>query len=91
MTAKDVVRKIMADKGFSQEKLAAESGMKRQSNVTGILNRGTSLRFNSPPRAHQRISFSARKVSPCVQYAPLAMQRQKRNVISRPLMLPQEC
>lgn len=47
MTAKDVVRKIMADKGFSQEKLAAESGMKRQSNVTGILNRGTSLRVDT--------------------------------------------
>lgn len=46
MTAKDIVRKIMAEKGFSQEKLAFECGMKRQSNVTGILNRGTSLRVD---------------------------------------------
>lgn len=46
MTAKDIVRQIMAEKGFSQERLANESGMKRQSNVTGILNRGTSLRVD---------------------------------------------
>ena len=46
--------------------------------------------FNCPPRAHQRISSSERKVSPWVQYAPLAQQRQKRRTISCPLMLPQK-
>lgn len=47
MTGKDVVRKIMGDLGWSQAKLAEECGMTRQSNVTGVLNRGTSLRVDT--------------------------------------------
>lgn len=46
MKAKDIIRKIMNEKGYSQEKLAVECGMKRQSNVTGVLNRGASLRVD---------------------------------------------
>lgn len=38
MTEKDVVRKCMAVCGWSQPKLAAESGFKSQSNITGLLN-----------------------------------------------------
>ena len=46
MTAKEIIREIMAEKGYSQEKLAELAGMKRQSNVTGVLNRGTSMRVD---------------------------------------------
>lgn len=38
MTEKDVVRKCMAMRGWSQPKLASESGFKSQSNITGLLN-----------------------------------------------------
>ena len=38
MTEKDVVRKAMAMRGWSQPKLAEESGFKSQSNITGLLN-----------------------------------------------------
>lgn len=46
MTAKEIIRKVMIDKGFSQASLAEACGMKHQSNVTGVLNRGTSLRVD---------------------------------------------
>ena len=38
MTEKDVVRKGMTMRGWSQPKLAVESGFKSQSNITGLLN-----------------------------------------------------
>jgi transcriptional regulator with XRE-family HTH domain len=38
MTEKDVVRKAMTMRGWSQPKLASESGFKSQSNITGLLN-----------------------------------------------------
>lgn len=38
MTEKDVVRKAMTMRGWSQPKLATESGFKSQSNITGLLN-----------------------------------------------------
>ena len=38
MTEKDIVRKVMAMRGWSQPKLAAEAGFKSQSNITGLLN-----------------------------------------------------
>ena len=38
MTEKDVVRKVMAIRDWSQPKLAEESGFKSQSNITGLLN-----------------------------------------------------
>jgi transcriptional regulator with XRE-family HTH domain len=38
MTEKDVVRKVMKLRGWSQPKLAEESGFKSQSNITGLLN-----------------------------------------------------
>ena len=38
MTEKDVVRELMALRGWSQAKLAAEAGFKSQSNITGLLN-----------------------------------------------------
>lgn len=38
MTEKDVVREIMAMRGWSQAKLASEAGFKSQSNITGLLN-----------------------------------------------------
>ena len=46
MDAKLAVKTIMAKTGTSQERLAMISGMKGQSNITGILNRGTSLRVD---------------------------------------------
>lgn len=47
MTAKDIVKEIMALRKWSQSQLAEEAGFKRQSNITGILNRGTSLRVDN--------------------------------------------
>lgn len=38
MTEKDVVRELMALRGWSQSKLAYEAGFKSQSNITGLLN-----------------------------------------------------
>ena len=46
ISAKDAIRSIMKLRGWSQEKLATESGMKSQSNITGILNRGASMRVD---------------------------------------------
>ena len=47
MDAKQAIRSCMKVCGWSQEKLAKECGMKRQSNVTGILARGASLRVDN--------------------------------------------
>ena len=38
MTEKDVVRKVMNMRGWSQPKLAIKAGFKSQSNITGLLN-----------------------------------------------------
>lgn len=47
MTAKDIVKEIMGVRNWSQSRLAKEAGFKSQSNVTGILNRGSSLRVDN--------------------------------------------
>ena len=47
MTAKEAIKEIMGIRKWSQAKLAEEAGFKSQSNVTGILNRGSSLRVDS--------------------------------------------
>lgn len=47
MTAKDIVKEIMSDKGISQSKLAELAGFKSQSNITGYLNRGSSMRVDN--------------------------------------------
>ena len=47
MDAKEAIRAAMKVCGWSQETLAKECGMKRQSNITGILNRGSSLRVDN--------------------------------------------
>ena len=46
MEAKQAVKEIMKKTGISQEKLAVKCGMKGQTNVTGILNRYSSLRVD---------------------------------------------
>lgn len=47
MTARDVVKEIMVLKKLSQSKLAEQAGFKSQSNVTGILNRGTTMKVDN--------------------------------------------
>lgn len=47
MKAKDVIKDIMNTRRWSQSKLAEEAGFKSQSNVTGILNRGNSIRVDN--------------------------------------------
>lgn len=47
MTARDIVKEIMGIKNLSQSKLADMAGFKSQSNVTGILNRGSSMRLDN--------------------------------------------
>ena len=44
--AKEAIRAAMKVCGWSQERLADECGMKRQTNVSGVLNRGGSLRVD---------------------------------------------
>lgn len=46
MDAKQAIREIMDIRRWTQGKLASECGMKRQSNVTGVLNRGASMRVD---------------------------------------------
>ena len=47
MTEKDVVREVMAMRGWSQSKLATEAGFKSQSNITGLLNNNQNgIRFD---------------------------------------------
>ena len=57
MDAKQAVREIMALRGWSQMKLAEECGMKGQTNVTGILNRGASMRVDVLMRMVQAMGF----------------------------------
>lgn len=47
MVASDVVKEILIKRGWSQNKLAEEAGFKSQSNITGILNRNSSMRVDS--------------------------------------------
>lgn len=47
MDAKEIIKSILSLRSWSQAKLAEESGFKGQSNITGILNRGTSLRVDN--------------------------------------------
>lgn len=47
MHTKDIVKEIMRIRGWSQSKLADEAGFKSQSNVTGILNRHSSMRADN--------------------------------------------
>lgn len=42
MNEKEIVKEVMAMRGWSQATLAKEAGFKAQSNVTGLLNRGES-------------------------------------------------
>lgn len=47
MEAKDAIKEAMKVCGWSQATLAEKCGMKGQSNVTGILNRGSSMRVDN--------------------------------------------
>ena len=47
MNAKEIVKELISLRGWSQSKLAEEAGFKGQSNITGILNRGSSLRVDN--------------------------------------------
>ena len=40
MNEKEIVKEIMAMRGWSQATLAKEAGFKQQANITGLLNRG---------------------------------------------------
>ena len=40
MKEKEIVKEVMAMRGWSQAKLAEEAGFKNQANITGLLNRG---------------------------------------------------
>lgn len=46
MDAKQIIRSILTATGTSQEGLAHKCGMKGQTNITGILNRGASMRVD---------------------------------------------
>ena len=46
MDAKEAVREAMKVCGWSQARLAEECGMKAQTNVTGVLNRNSSMRVD---------------------------------------------
>lgn len=46
MDAKEAIREAMKVCEWSQARLADECGMKGQTNVTGVLNRGSSMRVD---------------------------------------------
>lgn len=46
-TSIQIVKAAMRDRKWSMSKLAEESGMRGATNVTGILNRGTSMRVDN--------------------------------------------
>ena len=43
MTAKNILKELISIRKWSQKKLATEAGLKAQTNVTGILNRGKTM------------------------------------------------
>lgn len=48
MTEKDIVREVMALRGWNQPKLAEEAGFPSQSNITGFLNNNKNgIRFDN--------------------------------------------
>ena len=58
MKETDVIRKIMIRRGWSQPKLARESGFKNQSNVSGLLNNNkNSMRVDSLFRMLHAMGF----------------------------------
>lgn len=47
MTASEIIKTIMAHKGISQSKMATLIGVKAQSNITGMLNRATTIKLSN--------------------------------------------
>ena len=47
MIAKEVIKAVMELRHWNQSKLAEEAGFKGQSNITGFLNRNSSMRVDS--------------------------------------------
>ncbi len=47
MLSKNIVKDMMKTRGWNQDKLAEETGLKSRSNVTGMINRNTSMRVDS--------------------------------------------
>lgn len=47
MNSKDCVKEIMKFRGWTQSKLAEESGVGTQSRVTGFINRSESMRVDN--------------------------------------------
>ena len=47
MIAKEIIKDIMNKKHWSQVKLAEQAGFKSQSNITGILNRHSTMKVDS--------------------------------------------
>ena len=43
MTAKKILKELISIRRWSQEQLAKKAGLKAQTNVTGILNRGKTM------------------------------------------------
>ena len=41
--AREIVREVMANRGYTQTELAKKAGLQGQTNVTGMLNRGKSI------------------------------------------------
>lgn len=68
MTARDVVKEIMILKKVSQTKLAELAGFKSQSNVTGILNRGTTMKVDN---LEQMVSAMGYKIAIIPDESPL--------------------
>lgn len=57
MNSKDVVKDIMKYAGYSQSELAEKAGYASQSNVTGILNRSSSMRVDSLVQMVEAMGF----------------------------------
>lgn len=57
MTGTDVIKEIMHSEDISQTQLAKLAGYKAQTNITGILNRGTTLKVSSLDRMLRALGY----------------------------------
>lgn len=65
MTGTEIVKDIMQNTNVSQSQLAKLAGYKAQTNVTGILNRGTTLKVSNLDRMLRALGYK-------IQIVPVA-------------------
>lgn len=57
MTASEIIKLIMTRKGISQSKMATLIGVKSQSNITGMLNRATTIKLSNVEKMANALGY----------------------------------